>query len=249
MPVTDALLTLHGSGSSVSGPITSTAKAASSCAISNTTLTITTGTTGAPCVGDIVSGTGVTANTYIMAILTVTAALGVGTYTVNVSQTVSGSTAMTFTPPLQGDTISVGATSAYSNLERDFGAPASGATYPYLPQFPSVTEKGYVFPPEVVGAGGVNYGLHLVMTGPFYGNATATVLVDVLSNATTAATSIIASRTFTVAQLRVQGAHYFIPVNPVAILEFLRFNWTNNTGNGYVGSLVAWFGPSTGGEQ
>jgi hypothetical protein len=247
MPVIDALRMLHGSAA-VSGPVTSTAKAITSGTIAGTTLTLTTGSTGSPCVGDLVSGTGVSANTYITAILTVTAVLGVGTYTVSVSQAV-GPVAMTFSPPLLGDTISVGATSAYSNLELDFGAPASGATYPFLPEFPSATEKGYTFPPEVVGDGGVQMGVHILVTGPFYGNATATCQVDVCSNATTAATSAIATRTFTVSQLRVQGAHYWIPVPLVAVLEFLRFNWTNNTGYTYVGSIVSWFGPKTGGEQ
>jgi hypothetical protein len=247
MPVTDALLMLHGSGSSVSGPITTTKKVFNG-TIVGTTLTVNSATTGALLVGDIISGVGVTANTVIVAILGVTAALGVGTYTVSNSQAV-GPIAMTASPDLQGDTISVGAPSAYSNLELDFGVPASGSVYPFLPEFPSATEKGYAFPPEVVGAGGVEMGLHILMTGPFYGNATATVQVDVCSDATTAATSIIASRTFTVAQLRVQGAHYFIPIQLAAVLEFLRFHWTNNTGNGYVGNLVAWFGPRTGAEQ
>jgi hypothetical protein len=34
---------------------------------------------------------------------------------------------------------------------------------------------------------------------------------------------VIASRTFSAAQLGVAGAHYFIPVNLAAVLEFLRF--------------------------
>lgn len=45
-------------------------------------------------------------------------------------------------------------TSQQSDNELDFGAPATGGSYPYLPEFPSLTEKGYTFPPEVVGNGG-----------------------------------------------------------------------------------------------
>ena len=251
MPVTDALLTVHGSGSSVSGPITSTAKTFTGSIATTGVLTITAGGTGAALlVGDQLAGANIATTTpcIVTGITGITAAVGVGTYTVSAPQ-LSSSATITAAPPLLGDLICVGATSAYSNLELDFGTPLSGTVYPWLPQFPSATEKGYTFPPEVVGAGGVDFGLHLLMTGPFYGNSTATVLVDVLSDSTTGATSIIASRTFTVAQLRVQGARYFIPVSPVAVKQFLRFNWTNNTGNGYVGSLVAYFGPKQGGSQ
>ena len=58
--------------------------------ISGTTLTVTAVTSGSFAVGDPVTGTGVTANTYITALGTGTG--GVGTYTVNTSQTVSSTT-------------------------------------------------------------------------------------------------------------------------------------------------------------
>jgi hypothetical protein len=58
--------------------------------ISGTTLTITAVTSGSFAVGDPVTGTGVTANTYITALGTGTG--GVGSYTVNSSQTVSSTT-------------------------------------------------------------------------------------------------------------------------------------------------------------
>lgn len=58
--------------------------------ISGTTMTITAVTSGSFAVGDPVTGTGVTANTYITAFGTGTG--GVGTYTVNASQTVSSTT-------------------------------------------------------------------------------------------------------------------------------------------------------------
>lgn len=252
MPVTDALLILHGSGASVSGPITSTNKVFNG-TISGTTLTVNSGTSGNLLVGDLISGVGVSANTIVLAVGTLTAVLGLGTYTVSVSQTV-GPVAMTATPPLQGDLIGVGGAAQESNLELDFGAPASGGSYPWLPEFPSYTEKGYTFPPEVVGDGGIEMGLHIVITGPVYpgsGN-TGGARVDVQSNATTGATSVIASRTFTAAQLAVGGAHYFIPVNLVGVLEFLRFLWTNlatAATDNFTGSIVAWFGPKTGGER
>lgn len=252
MPVRDALMTLHGSGASASAPDTSTNKVFNG-TIVGTTLTVNSATTGNLLVGDLISGVGVTANTVITAIGTLTAVLGLGTYTVSVSQAV-GPVAMTATPPLRGDLIGVGGAAQESNLELDFGAPASGAAYPWLTEFPSATEKGYTFPPEVVGDGGVEMGVHIIITGPVYPGAgnTGGARCDVQSDSTTAATTVIASRTFTAAQLAVAGAHYWIPVPLVAVKEFLRFLWTNlataATVN-FTGSIVAWFGPKSGGEQ
>jgi hypothetical protein len=248
MPLTDALAYLHGSSATAYGPVTSTAKVFNG-TIVGTTLTVNSATTGNLLVGDTIAGTGVTANTVISAIGTLTAVLGLGTYTVSISQAV-GPVAMTATPALVGDLIGVGGAAQESNCELDFGAPGSLSPG----NFPSYTEKGYTLPAEVVGDGGVEMGLHIIITGPIYPGAgnTGGARVDVQSNATTAATSVIASRTFTAAQLAVAGAHYFIPVNLVAVLEFLRFLWTNlataATVN-FTGSIVAWFGPKTGGEQ
>lgn len=58
--------------------------------ITTTTLTVTAVTSGALTIGSIITGTGVTANTYITAI--VTGQGGTGTYTVNNSQTVASTT-------------------------------------------------------------------------------------------------------------------------------------------------------------
>lgn len=137
----------------------------------------------------------------------------------------------------------------YSDNELDFGAPNSGATYPYLPQFPSAAEKGYVFPPEVVGDGGVELGLHLIISTAVAPGTMTAGTVNVLSAATTAATTVIASRPFTLAQLAIAGAHYFIPVSGVSVLEFLRCDFAATTAAASSGTGVAWFGPKTGGEQ
>src|SRR5271157_1573761 len=250
MPYSDALQYLHGTGSSA-GPETSTAKSFTA-GISGTTLTVTAGAAGNALLdGDIIytAVSGFVTNTVIEAILGITAANGVGTYTVSNSQTVAGSSAFTATPPLIGDLISVGAVSQLSNLEIDFGAPNTGASYPWLPQFPSLAEKGYTFAPENVGQGGIEMGVHILITGPVYGNSTTGARIDVQTGAATGATTVINSRTFVIAQLQVQGAHYFIPVSLPNLLEFLRFNWVNiGAANGFVGSIVAWFGPRVGGE-
>lgn len=251
MPVTDALLYFHGTGSSVSGPITSTANAAASGTISGTTLTVTTLTTGQVVVGQQVTGVGVTAGTFITGLGNGIGLGGGTTYTVNNSQSV-GPIAMVFTPPTLGDALTGNA--QYSGLELDFGAPNLGTSYPWLPQFPSQTEKGYTFPPEVVGAGGVQLGVHLVITAPMLTAATTSIAFSVLTSAATAAvigtaTNIIAARTLSAAQLAVNGAHYFIPVPGSSVLEFLRWYAANAGGAATTGYLVSWFGPRTGGEQ
>ncbi len=249
MPVRDALAYFHGSGSSAFGPETSTANAASSCAISGTTLTITTMTTGQVAVGMQVNGTGVTANTFITALGTGTGVAG--TYTVNNSQTVAGSTALTFTPNTLGDALCAAGTQ-YSNLELDFGPPSSGAGYPWLPAFPSLAEKGYAFPPEVVGGGGVEFGVHILVTGAF--NLLTSILFDVCTSSTTGALvgsspNPIAARSLTLAQLGIAGAHYFISVPAAAVLEFLRWEAVLTGTDPTAGTVVSWWGPRGGGEQ
>ena len=252
MPVTDAVAYVHGTGTSASGPLTSTAKSFTGSIATTGVLTITAGAAGAELlVGDILTGANIATTTpcVVTSITGITAANGVGTYVVSAPQ-LSTSATILATPALIGDLICVGVTSQVSNLELDFGAPNTGASYPWLPQFPSLAEKGYTFPPEVVGNGGVDWGLHILITGPVYGNSLTSIKFDVESNSTTQATTVIASRTLTIAQLQVAGAHYYVPVSGAAVLEFLRFNATNApANNGYVGSIVAWFGPKTGGEQ
>ena len=253
MPLTDAVSYFHGTGSSASGPITSTAKSFTGSIATTGVLTITAGAAGAQLlVGDVIAGVNIATTTpcVVTGITAITAANGVGTYTVSAPQ-LSTSATITATPPLMGDLLCVGATSQQSNMELDFGAPNSGATFPWISAFPSLNEKGYTFPPEVVGDGGVQFGVHIVITGPVYGAATVgSIRFDVETGAATGATTIIASRTLTTAQLQVAGAHYWIPVAQVSVLEFLRWNATiTGTVNGYVGSIVSWWGAKCGGEQ
>jgi hypothetical protein len=136
--------------------------------------------------------------------------------------------------------------SAYSASEIDFGAPSTGSSSPYLPQFPSLTEKGYTNPPEVVGQGGFTWGLHLVVGVAF--DTLTSVSLEAVSNSTTNATTVIASRVLTLAQLAVAGAHYFVPISGAAILEFLRAHGTLTGSNNVGGTCMMWFGPLTGGE-
>jgi len=81
-----------GVGVLTSGTSVSTATTAFTASISTTTMTVTAVASGTIAVGQVIAGTGVTAGTTITALGTGTG--GVGTYTVNVSQTVT-STAIT----------------------------------------------------------------------------------------------------------------------------------------------------------
>jgi|SRR6185437_8777194 len=249
MPVTDALLYVHGGGATGLGPITSTANVVGSGSQAGTILTITTVTSGQFQPGQTVTGTGVPANDVITAFGSGSGTAG--TYVVSQSSTVAPATVFTANPPTLGDPIGT-AGSQYSNIELDFGAPASGGTYPFLAQFPSLTEKTYTFPPEVVGAGGVDWGLHLIVGGEF--NNLTSINFQVCTSATTNATfnsagNPIAARTLSLAQLQISGAHYYIPLQGSAVLEFLRFYAAITGTNPTAGTIVAWFGPRTGGEQ
>ena len=249
--LSDAMQYFHGTGASAFGPITSTANAASSGTISGTTLTVTTLTTGQVVVGSSVTGVGVTAGTYITA-LGNGIGLGAGTtYTVNNSQSV-GPIAMVFGPPTLGDVLTGNA--QYSSNEIDFGAPSSGTNFPFITEFPSLTEKGYTYPPEVVGDGGVQFGVHIVIGAPMLTAATTSITFSVLSASTTnpvigTASNIIATRTLTAAQLAVVGAHYWIPVAGVSVKEFLQWEAANAGGVATTGYIYSWWGPKCGGEQ
>ena len=251
MPVTDALPYLHGSGSSAFGPVSSVVTTLSSGSIAGTVLTAVTLTAGQIVVGMSVTGVGVTAGTIITSLGTGIGLGGSTTYNLNLASTVT-TIAMTLGPPILGDALTGNA--QYSNLELDFGAPASGVVYPYLPQFPSLYEKAYTFPSEVVGTGGVEMGIHILITAPMLTAATTSVAFTVATSAATAAlfntaANVIGARTLTAAQLAVNGAHYFIPVNPGSVLEFLRWYAANAGGVATTGYLVSWYGPRTGGEQ
>lgn len=245
MPYSDALAYFHGTGAS-SGPLTSTAVTLTGVSQAGTTLTYTVAT------GQVIPGQTfvlaggaptVTNTVTISAILT--GAGSSGTATVNVSQTVTTTTANG--PSIIGDVLCASGTQ-YCNLELDFGAPSSGAGFPWLPQFPSLTQKGYTNPAEVNGYGGVDFGVHIIVTSPF--NTLTSILFDVVTAATTAATTpIIASRSLTLAQLDVNGAHYFIPTPSSAVLEFLRWHATLTGSNPTFGTITSYWGIRTGGEQ
>ena len=104
----------------------------------------------------------------------------------------------------------------------------------------------------MVGFGGVDSGVHIIVTG--YVNNLTSINFEVCTSAATNATynstgNPIASRSLTLAQLQVVGAHYFIPVPGSAILEFLRVYMALTGTAATAGTAVMWFGPRVGGEQ
>jgi hypothetical protein len=241
MPYSDALLYFDGSGAS-SGPLTSTPNALTGVSQSGTTLTYTVAT-GQVTVGSVITLAGggyTTKNVTVLAILTGNGLTG--TATVNVSQTVTTTTATSF-PATIGDPIGAAGT-VYSQLELDFGAPNTGAAYPWLPQFPSSVEKGYTFPPENPGSGGTDFGVHIIIMAPYNNaNSFTGLTVDVCSDPTASATTVIATRILLLAKLQIAGAKYFIPVPGGSVLEFLRLHYTVGTGNPTTGTIVAYWGP------
>lgn len=247
MPISDAVLTFHGSGTSTSSPLTTTPNSFTA-AIAGTVMTVSAVATGQLYVGQQVTGVGVTANTFIISLGT--GAGLTGTYNVSQSQTVSSETMLAY-PVTSGD-LYCAAGSQYSNLELDFGAPSSGGTYPWVPAFPSLTEKGYAFPPVPVGQGGVQFGAHIIVTAA--ANLLTSVNFEVVTSASTAALfnaagNPIAQRTLSLAQLQVAGAHYFIPVSGASVLEFLRVYFAITGTNPTIGTIFVYWGPSSGGEQ
>lgn len=247
MPISDAVLTLHGSGTGTSSPLTTTANVFTG-AIAGTTLTVSAVTSGQLSLGQQVLGAGVTANTFITALGS--GAGLTGTYTVNNSQTVSSET-LSAAPATYGD-LYCAAGSQYSNLEIDFGAPNSGGSFPWISSFPSLNQKGQSLPNAAVGQGGVYFGVHIIITAP--ANLLTSVNFEVVTSSTTAALvgsspNPIAARVLTLAQLQASGAHYFIPVNGFAVLEFLRLYFALTGTNPTIGTINAYWGPAAGGEQ
>lgn len=247
MPISDAVLIFHGSGSTNPSPLTSTPNSFTA-AIAGTVLTVSAVATGQLYVGQQITGAGITANTFIISLGS--GAGLTGTYNVNNSQTVGSETMLAF-PNTSGD-VYCAAGSQYSNFEIDFGAPSSGGTFPWVPAFPSLNEKSQTFPNVPVGQGGVQFGVHIIISAAT--NLLTSVNFQVVTSSTTNALiggtgNPIAARSLNLAQLQVAGAHYFIPVSGFAVLEFLRVYFALTGTNPTIGTIYAYWGPASGGEQ
>ena len=150
-----------------------------------------------------------------------------------------------------GDAICAAA-HQYSNITLDFGAPGSAATYPYVAQFPSVTEQAYAAAgysqAETFGSG-INWGLHIQVMSAFNTLVSLGIYVNTgaSSDPTYTSTCIAGPRTLTLAQLNVLGACYFIAVDPARVLRYLNFYALLTTTPPTTGTIIAWFGPQCGG--
>ncbi len=105
----------------------STTAASVTASISTTTLTVSAVISGVLQIGDVLSGTGVTANTRILNQLTGTAG-GIGTYTVDTSQT-AGLTTITATVPDAGRAIGSAQSDAIRNITGAFSGVTNGTRF------------------------------------------------------------------------------------------------------------------------
>ena len=105
----------------------STTAAVVTASIATTTLTVSAVTSGVIQIGDVLSGTGVTANTRVLNQLTGTTG-GIGTYTVDTSQTVSLTT-ITATVPDAGRAIGTTQSDAIRNITGSFAGVTNGTRF------------------------------------------------------------------------------------------------------------------------
>jgi hypothetical protein len=127
-------------------------------------------------------------------------------------------------------------TIVYTEDQLDFGAAVSGAPCEIASLFPNIA------------SGAIRIGLHMVITLAF--NVLSVASVGINTSATNALTTgtVLTTRTFTLAQLIVLGAHYFIPLppGPANILRYLAA-YVTPTGTATTGSVEMWFGPDADG--
>ncbi len=91
-----------------------------------------------------------------------------------------------------------------------------------------------------------NFGAHIVIENVYAGiNSGINILVKT-GNAVACATTLIA-RLLTATQMKVKGAHYFVPIPPNSLLRCARLQYypVSENSAGAVGALSAWFGPDT----
>lgn len=138
----------------------------------------------------------------------------------------------------------------YSNAVLDLGDPGSASVFPWMLMFPARTEAAYTFPPEQLGQGGVEIGMHIKVTRTYLTTMTyCTFYLCSGSSATpTYSSNSIASRYFVIAQL-VAGMHFFIPL-PLAAFYAQRYHraYFAPDGSASYGMCIIYIGPREGGE-
>jgi len=203
--------------------------------ISGTTLTVTAVTNGTIGVGQSLFGVGITSETVITALGTGSG--GVGTYTINISQTVSTAETMNSTA------VAAKITASISGSTLNVTAVASGTLYPgQTIQGTSVTANTVVTAlgsqtvlSGAIATAGTGYSVNDIVTvvGGVYGQSPATFTV----------TSITTGGVVTGLSLTSPGAYTSTPSNPVSVTDSgsgsgLTLNLTFGTGSGGTGSYV-----------
>jgi len=203
--------------------------------ISGTTLTVTAVTNGTIGVGQSLFGVGITSETVITALGTGSG--GVGTYTINISQTVSTAETMNSTA------VAAKITASISGSTLNVTAVASGILYPgQTIQGTSVTANTVVTAlgsqtvlSGAIATAGTGYSVNDIVTvvGGVYGQSPATFTV----------TSITTGGVVTGLSLTSPGAYTSTPSNPVSVTDSgsgsgLTLNLTFGTGSGGTGSYV-----------
>jgi len=160
--------------------------------ISGTTLTVSAVTSGGIVLGDVISGTNVTAGTYITAFLTGTG--GAGTYTVSASQTVS-STTITVLGSTGDVALSLASTSnGYGTRTVYTSAVGTGSISSTTMTISAVTQGVYAVGQTITGTG-IGSGVTITALGTGNGSV-GTYTVSATQNASV--TASIATTTMTV---------------------------------------------------
>ena len=89
-----------------------------------------------------------------------------------------------------------------------------------------------------------DFGMHVIITTIFTASWTS-ALIWIVTGASTSPTTLLSGRFFTLAQLAVLGAHYYIPCAP-GLLQYASMYW-DTTGTPGGGAITAYFGPDTDG--
>lgn len=118
-------------------------------------------------------------------------------------------------------------------LDSDHAAGVNGNTN-------STNEINFGYTAPNVGAGN-KFGAHIVITQA-YTAMNSGMSIRIVHGAATAPTTKLAERWLSQTQLKVLGAHYFIPCPPGSLLQFARLQHIPTSENGTLGYITAWFG-------
>ena len=207
--------------------------------ISGTTMAVSSVTTGTLVIGQYITGTGVSTGTRITGFLT--GAGGVGTYTVNISQTVSAGTTLKASTGVATSQLGGGGPStpggANTQLQFNNGGSLDGTSYLTYDQ--SNTSNVLLTLTGYITANGANLGNAAVanyFTGNFYGTA---------NNATTAGTVTTAAQPNITSVGTLTGLVVAGNITPSANITYNLGNNTNRFNDLYLANSTIYIGSQT----